>query len=188
VPQAQYRATSQPCYVFSRPYAHILPPPTNWETLDRFCGLSFVYRVVKLKICILGLISLFAWNAVFGAFGGLLLCIHQDLGVHVDDDAVHAADGVSCADAHEETSETTSCVEFHEPCVDIELVAELLPATRLNSGASDLLPQFFVVVLIDYFRVPEPSLALVFESVAPRAPSYTFWLTDFYLQTIVLQV
>ena len=142
-------------------------------------------HVVKMKICIVGLISLFAWNALFGAFGGLLLCIHQDFGVHVDEDAVN---GFSCASDHGSVSVEVACVDTDESCLDIELLAEQLPPARLQSEAHFVAPLVLLAVLIDYLQVSEPSLALVYQSAEPCAPPHVLWLTDDYLQTTVLRV
>lgn len=139
------------------------------------------------KICIVWLISLFAWNAVFGAFGGFSLCIHENLGVHVDDDLASASCG-SCGNAH--TSERAdTCLTEDESCVDIELVAERLPAMRLNSVASTL-PQVMLAAFIECGRMLIPALAIVHDSSAPHAPpnGQMYWLTDLVLPTTVLRV
>ena len=140
---------------------------------------------MRIKLCRVGLISLFAWNAVFGAFGGLVLCIHENFDVHVDEDA---AAGVPCSDSHEEADQAISCVDEDESCVDIELIAELLPATRLDLAASFVFPQAVDIVLIDHFKLVEPSIVIVSKMAASRAPPHVCWLTDFYLKTAVLQV
>ncbi len=141
---------------------------------------------MKKKICIVGLISLFTWNVLLGAFGGLLLCIHQDLDIHVDDES---ACETACPDAHEEEAhETESCLSEDESCVDIELIAEQLPATRLNSGVAMTLPQATFTTLIECVPASQPSLTFIYKSAAPRAPPQARWLTDFYLQTTVLRV
>ncbi|MGZ0657400.1 hypothetical protein ACWPKS_17515 [Coraliomargarita sp. W4R72] len=138
-----------------------------------------------MKICIVGLISLFTWNALFGAFGGLLLCIHQDLDMHVDEDSVN---GFSCSSDHSPVNVEVSCVDADESCVDIELLAEQLPPARLQSEAYYVAPLVLLAVLIDYLQVSEPSLAFVYQSAEPCAPSHVLWLTDDYLQTTVLRV
>jgi hypothetical protein len=133
-------------------------------------------------MCIVGLISLFAWNALFGAFGGLLLCIHQDFGVHVDDDAA------TCSGEHEQISEQASCAVVDQSCVDIELLAEQLPVVRLESDTSSLVPHVLLAILVDYLQAAEPSLELVYQSIEPCASPHVCWLTDFYLQTTVIRV
>ena len=137
-------------------------------------------------MCIVGLISLFAWNAVFGAFGGVLLCIHQDLGLHLEDEAV---DGGSCAGVHAASDlSTVSCVDEDESCVDIELLAELLPATRLKSEIHFETPQVVALGLIDHFQICEPAGVMFSKVAAPRAPRVLAWLTEIHLQTTVLRV
>ena len=139
-----------------------------------------------MKLCIVGLISLFTWNALLGAFGGLLLCIHQDLGGSVSEDAVQAS---SCLADHCSVAVEASCATAAERCIDIELIAEELPPTRLQSEAQFVAPLVLLAVLIDFLQVPEPSLALVYQWPKPPCASpQATWLTDDYLQTTVLRV
>jgi hypothetical protein len=146
---------------------------------------GFSKRLVKKKICIVGLISLFTWNALLGAFGGLLLCIHQDFDLHLDEDS--ACKSV-CADAHQERRETESCLSVDESCVDIELVAEQLPVTRLKSNTAPTLSLAPLVAIKESVPAMVPTLTLVDQSRTPRGPPQPHWLTHVYLQTTVLRV
>jgi hypothetical protein len=83
------------------------------------------------KLIVAGLVSLFTWNAVFGAFGGLLLCFHDDrslhpelaAGAHNDCDAGDAGDAMG-----------KGCLSELESCVDLELKAIELPDARVDDG------------------------------------------------------
>lgn len=130
--------------------------------------------------------SLFTWNALLGAFGGLLLCIHQDIGMHVKTDCESET---TCADTHENTVNPGPFLAEDKSCVDVELIAELLPATRLKSEmAAPPLPAAPLVALIEIVPLVERPLAHVYKSIAARAPPQARWLTDIYLQTTVLRV
>lgn len=164
---------------------------------------------MKKKLCIVGLIGLFAWNALLGAFGGLLLCIHQDLAIHIDDaftcatacanveiNAQANPDAVTHTDTHAALPQTKSCLAIEESCVDIDLVAEPLPATRLRlqSLLEVPLPQISLFKVIGYPPLAEPMTTLAGASAAPRVPPAqlaapgTHWLTDFYLPNTILRV
>jgi hypothetical protein len=114
-----------------------------------------------MKIGIVGLIGLFAWNALLGAFGGIFLCIHQDHAGHAE---AEIATEASCSSEHCAPNETDTCIDSGECCIDIELRAEQLPVARLKSDANSVAPLVLLAVLIDYLRAPEPSLSLVYES------------------------
>lgn len=132
---------------------------------------------------IVGLISLFAWNAVFGAFGSLLLCIHQDV-----DSREHASASSSCANEHGVMVVTDACPGEDDACVDIALLAEPLPLARLQFESFSLEPLVLLAVLFEHFQLTEPSLDLVYQSAQWTVPKQSCWLTDSYLQTTVLRV
>lgn len=135
--------------------------------------------------------SLIAWNSAFGPFGGLLLCIHQDLALHMDDNSggdIACLNGLSCAGDADAVPVAGFCMGTDESCVDIELVAELLPIVRLHSAVS-CLP---LRVLLDTGggrpRIPEPSHALVPKGRPAQSLPHPPWLTAAYLHTIVIRV
>lgn len=139
-----------------------------------------------MKIGIVGLIGLFAWNALFGAFGGILLCIHQDLDMHVEEEVV--AETASCASGDCETIQVDTCIDSGECCIDIELRAEKLPVTRLESDVNSVSPFALLAFFIDYLRAPEPARSLVYERAESCVLPHRSWLTDLYLQTTVIRV
>ncbi|MDQ8205929.1 hypothetical protein QEH52_00275 [Coraliomargarita sp. SDUM461003] len=160
-----------------------------------------------MKLGIVGLISLFAWNALFGAFGGLLLCIHQDLELHAEElhaeelhaeevneelaAAAAAAAASSCVTDHCLPNQADACLATGECCIDIELPAELLPVVRFKSDVSSAESLVLLAIFIDCLRAPEPSRSLVFQCPGPRvfeSLPESAWLTEYYLQTTVLRV
>lgn len=135
--------------------------------------------------------SLIAWNSAFGPFGGLLLCIHQDLALHMDDNSggdLACLNGLSCAGHAEAVPVAGFCLGKDESCVDIELVAELLAVVRLHSEASCPPPQVLFDTGIDRLRISEPSHALVPKERPAQSLPHPPWLTAAYLHTIVLRV
>ncbi len=139
-----------------------------------------------MKIGIVGLIGLFVWNALLGAFGGILLCIHQDLDIHAEEEL--AAETASCASGGCETIQMDTCIDSGECCIDIELRAEQLPVARFKSDMGAGEPLVLFAVLTHYLRAPEPARSLVYEKPESCALPHRSWLTDFYLQTTVLRV
>ncbi|MEZ5275536.1 MAG: hypothetical protein R3F07_04045 [Opitutaceae bacterium] len=79
------------------------------------------------KVITIWLSSLFALNAVFGAYGGLLLCIHQNLIVHTESGV---AGGFRCEAGSNNGLSDFSCLSGSEPCLDVELIGGALPAFR----------------------------------------------------------
>jgi hypothetical protein len=140
---------------------------------------------VKKKWCIVGLISLFVWNALMGAFGGLLLCIHEDLGLHVDCNTELEA---ACA-PEEEACGADACLSSNKPCVDIEVVAEQLPIARIKSddGCKQLQGSPEIAMLAPLW-IAELPVRRLNKKIAVRAPPQSCWLTDLHLQTTVLRV
>ena len=80
------------------------------------------------KLLSVWLLCLIVWNGAFGAFGGVLLCLHGDLSVHVD---TELEAGGTC-DAPHLSDEFSPCLAESESCVDIELSGQLLPPARLD--------------------------------------------------------
>ncbi len=68
------------------------------------------------RINILFLI-LFSWNALFGAVGGLLICIHDDMQMHAE---MGEKDEDACDTAHALSETPRPRLEASENCLDIE--------------------------------------------------------------------
>jgi hypothetical protein len=147
-----------------------------------------------MKMYILGLIGLFAWNAVFGAFGGLLLCIHQDS----DASAVLAEKASestlkqssvqsSCLNEHGLMVVTDACSGEDDTCVDIALIAELLPLARLQLESISIAPYALLLVSFERFQMSEPSLDLFYQAELQYVPMRSCWLTGAYLLSTVLR-
>jgi hypothetical protein len=75
--------------------------------------------VKQKRINILFLI-LFSWNALFGAVGGLLICIHQSLQVHAD---VGQKNIEECETVCDSSDSSLQNLEAAENCLDVELDA-----------------------------------------------------------------
>lgn len=99
---------------------------------------------MKRKITVAALLSLFAWNAVFGGVGGLLLCLNQDSLLNQES---ISGDGFECppvcvggaeqgARGSAQESTQVRCLSDVEHCVDVELKAVELPQVRIDKGES----------------------------------------------------
>lgn len=88
---------------------------------------------MKRKITVAALLSLFAWNAVFGGVGGLLLCLHKSMALHPELISGKVSD---CAPESVDPSAELSCLSDEESCVDVELEAVELPQVRLDEAQS----------------------------------------------------
>jgi len=79
---------------------------------------------VTKKLTVLLLSGLFSWSALFGVSGGLLLCLHDDLSVHIE---AEEASTVNCIEAEA----SCTCSMFEEDhcssCWDVELDGDELP-------------------------------------------------------------
>ena len=142
---------------------------------------------MKSKLIIVWLLSLFAWNAVFGAFGGILLCLHEDLSVHLETgfDAK-----VDCVTDLSEDSVDFACVSSLQPCVDIELAGDELPTAQLTQADSFPTVPVSLVATLPNSHWNESSLRLsqIKNVVAPRAPPVTTDASVKLVQLIQLRV
>lgn len=99
---------------------------------------------MKRKITVAALLSLFAWNAVFGGVGGLLLCLNKSSALSPE---LISGDGFECppvcvggaeqgAWGSAQESTQVRCLSDVEHCVDVELKAVELPQVRIDKGES----------------------------------------------------
>tara|TARA_S200002703_G_scaffold68319_2_gene59330 strand:- start:288 stop:749 length:462 start_codon:yes stop_codon:yes gene_type:complete len=99
---------------------------------------------VKRKITVAALLSLFAWNAVFGGVGVLLLCLNKNSMLHPE---IVSGKGFGCspvcvggtaqgARGSAQESAQVSCLSDVEHCVDFELKAVELLLVRIDKGES----------------------------------------------------
>lgn len=86
------------------------------------------------KVIIVWLTSLCAWNAVFGAFGGLLLCIHDDA-LHIESAVESSA---TCPDNCGSVEAVYQTITITETCLDIELGQALIVVLRSDEGRLSL--------------------------------------------------
>lgn len=97
------------------------------------------------KVIIVWLTGLFAWNALFGAFGGLLLCIHEGA-LHLES-AVEIEDG--CADGCDSFVAVDYQIAASESCLDIELSKVLVIAQRTDEGPFNLVASPVLMSVLD---------------------------------------
>lgn len=142
---------------------------------------------MKSKLSVVWLLSLFAWNAVFGAFGGLLLCLHEDLSLHLE---TGLDTKVDCAPGVPEGSVDFACITGLQSCVDIELTGDELPTARLTHSDSFPKASLDLVATLPNFFWDESSLRLsqIENVVAPRAPPNTANASVQIVQLIQLRV
>lgn len=142
---------------------------------------------MKSKLSIVWLLGLFAWNAVFGAFGGILLCLHEDLSLHLETSFEAKVD---CAPNSSVTPVDFACVSRLQSCVDIELTGDELPAARLTQADSFPTSPVYLVATLPNFYWNESSLRLsqVENLVAPRAPPITVNTSVLIVKLIQLRV
>jgi hypothetical protein len=114
--------------------------------------------VNQKKINILFL-TLFSWNALFGAVGGLLICIHDDLRMHSD---LGQKNEAACETAHASCESSQHNISAAEHCMDIELDA--IQSVLVKSEHSDLDHQNTSTLLI-----PDPNFnfGLTLRELAP---------------------
>lgn len=79
------------------------------------------------------LASLFAWNAVFGGVGGLLLCLHQSMALHPE---IISGKVTDCSSESVSRSAQPCCQPESESCLDVQLEAVDLPQMRLDEAQS----------------------------------------------------
>ena len=92
---------------------------------------------MKRKITAAALLSFFAWNAVFGGVGGLLLCLNKSsmLNHELMSDKGSDCPPVCVSESAQGSAEVSS-LSNDESCVDFELKAVELPQVRIDKGES----------------------------------------------------
>ena len=142
---------------------------------------------MKSRLSIFWLLSLFAWNAIFGAFGAILLCLHEDLSVHLETGLDAKVD---CAPGLSKTAVDFACVTGLQSCVDIELTGDELPTARLtHTDSVSTSPVYLVATLPNsYWNESSLRLSQIENVVAPRAPPNTTNSSVQVVQLIQLRV
>jgi hypothetical protein len=75
---------------------------------------------VKQKRINILFLTLFSWNALFGAVGGLVICIHQSLQVHAEVGQINKEE---CKTARVASEPSLQNLATTENCLDVELDA-----------------------------------------------------------------
>lgn len=136
------------------------------------------------KITVFAFLTLFAWNTVFGAVGGLLLCLHESLALHPELISGKISDCKSpCVD--QPTEEI--CLSDEESCLDVELEAVELPKVRIDEVQS--MPTSSAL----HSAIPEISeqnftLRKIAHIVQARAPPELLNTSVLVTQTVVLRL
>jgi len=108
------------------------------------------------KIISVWLLCLIVWNGAFGAFGGVLLCLHEDMTMHVEAEAEGEDD---CGSIQSSEGSEIACISPAESCVDIELSGHVLPPARTNEVEFlSAAPIFALVFLLDLGWEPTRAL------------------------------
>jgi hypothetical protein len=88
---------------------------------------------VKRKVTAVALLSFFAWNAVFGGAGGLLLCLNKSSMLSPE---FSTNEGSDCPPLCVSGLAEESAFSDEDSCVDFELKAVELPQVRIDKGKS----------------------------------------------------
>ena len=88
---------------------------------------------MKRKITAVALLSFFAWNAVFGGVGGLLLCLNKSSVLYSEVNSSKASD---CPPLCVSGLAEENGFSEDDSCVDLELKAVELPQVRIDKGES----------------------------------------------------
>jgi hypothetical protein len=142
---------------------------------------------VKRKLTVAALLSLFAWNAVFGGVGGLLLCLHQSMALHPELISGKVSD---CAPESVDQSTELSCLFDEESCVDVELEAVELPQVRLDEAQSILIFSALYALHSATYEVVEQNFTLreIAHVVQAQAPPELLDTSVLVAQTVNLRL
>ncbi len=88
---------------------------------------------MKRKITAVALLSFFAWNAVFGGVGGLLLCLNKSSVLYSE---MNSSKGSDCPPLCVSGLAEENGFSEDDSCVDLELKAVELPQVRIDKGES----------------------------------------------------
>ena len=100
------------------------------------------------KLTVLPLILLFAWNAIFAASGGMLLCLHEDFSVHIDNPD---AGIIHCESEHVDCERVLNRETHCSSCLDVEISGSELPHMLINDHQFLTSPDSGEVVLVSDF-------------------------------------
>ncbi|MDQ8195260.1 hypothetical protein QEH59_12545 [Coraliomargarita sp. SDUM461004] len=142
---------------------------------------------MKRKITVAALLSLFAWNAVFGGVGGLLLCLHQSMTLHPE---LISGKVFDCASVSVDQSAELKCISESESCVDVELEAVDLPQVRLDEAQSAPVFNPLHALLSTTFEVVEQNFTLkeIAHIVQAQAPPELLDTSVLVAQTVNLRL
>jgi hypothetical protein len=143
------------------------------------------------KITIAALLSFFAWNAVFGGAGGLLLCLNKSPELSTE---LISSKGFECppvcvggTEQGARGSAQVSCLSADEHCVDFELKAVELPEVRIDKGESAPVLTALQCAVSDV-SIPNFTLKEIAHIVQAQAPPELMDTSVLVAQTVNLRL
>lgn len=144
--------------------------------------------LVKRKIIAAALLSFFAWNAVFGGAGGLLLCLNKNSMLNHELMPDKGSDcALVCVSGPTQGSAEVSGLSDDESCMDFELKAVELPQMRIDKGESAPVlatPQS----LVPDVSIPNFTLKEIAHIVQAQAPPELMDTSVLVAQTVNLRL
>lgn len=139
---------------------------------------------VRRKIIAVALLSFFAWNALFGSVGGLLLCLNKSPVVSPE---FSTNEGPDCPPLCVSGLAEENSFSDEDSCVDFELKAVELPQVRIDKGEST--PALAVIqCATSDVSVPNFSLKEIAHFVQAQAPPELLDTSVLVAQTVNLRL
>ena len=140
------------------------------------------------KITIAALLSFFAWNAVFGGAGGLLLCLNKSPELSTELISSKGSDCPPvCVSGSAQGSAEVSSLSNEESCVDFELKAIELPQVRIDKGESAPVLTALLCEVSDA-SIPNFTLKEIAHIVQAQAPPELMDTSVLVAQTVNLRL
>lgn len=143
------------------------------------------------KITAAALLSFFAWNAVFGGVGGLLLCLNKSSMLNQESISGKGSECPPvCVGGTEQGargSAQVSCLSADEHCVDFELNAVELPQMRIGTGESAPVLAALQCAVSDV-SIPNFTLKEIAHIVQAQAPPELMDTSVLVAQTVNLRL
>jgi hypothetical protein len=139
------------------------------------------------KLTVIGLLSLLAWNVALAKVPLILLCLHDDLQLHLKSDE---ASGEHCDNTGESHSSNASdCCEIKEVCDDFEITGgALVSAVISNTEVFESPP---CICWQSELQLPKGNCPVGipnFQFTIRGPPNLPNWLTDTYICKIVIRI
>jgi hypothetical protein len=139
---------------------------------------------VKRKITAVALLSFFAWNAVFGGVGGLLLCLNKSSVLYSE---MNSSKGSDCPPLCVSGLAEENGFSEDDSCVDLELKAVELPQVRIDKGQSAPVLTALLCEVSDA-SIPNFTLKEIAHIVQAQAPPELMDTSVLVAQTVNLRL